>query len=472
MSTRNFCEVNYTSTRGKAPDLGFRDVLLKGLAEDGGLYVPKILPKFSSDEIKAFAKMSYVEVAKKVLSVFIGHIMTYKELSDIVDEAYASFHHEDIVPLIEFEGDIWLMEQFHGPTLAFKDFALQFLGRIFDYVLKEKGEKITIVGATSGDTGSAAIEGCRGRDNMKIFILHPHERVSEVQRRQMTTVEDDNVFNIAVKGSFDDCQDLVKAMFNDKEFRNRIHMSAVNSINWARIMAQIVYYVYVSSRFEKGVTFFVPTGNFGNIYAGYLAKKMGAPIDYLAVATNRNDILYRFFKTGEMKIEGVIPSLSPSMDIQISSNFERLMFDFLDHDAEKVSAYMDDFRKEGIFKMPDDAYEEMSKIFVAFRCDDEKTKEITKETYDLYDYVADPHTATGILGMMMFKKELPDYEGVLIALATAHPAKFPDSVESAIGKRPKLPNRLKDLFDRPEHFDVCENDIDAVKAYILERIEV
>lgn len=470
MSSRNFCEIEYTSTRGGAPDLGFRDVLLKGLAEDGGLYVPKTLPKFTPQDFSEFKNMSYKDVAKKVLSVFIGHIMSEQDLSDLVDETYASFHHKDICPLVELDKDFWIMEQFHGPTLAFKDFALQFLGRIFDYVLKEKKQNITIVGATSGDTGSAAIEGCRGRENMNIFILHPHGRVSDVQRRQMTTVNDDNVFNIAIKGSFDDCQDLVKAMFNDHDFRASINMSAVNSINWARIMAQIVYYIYAASKFENGVTVFVPTGNFGNIYAGYLAKQMGTPIKRLVVATNKNDILYRFFQTGEMKIEGVNPSLSPSMDIQISSNFERLMFDFMGRDTAQVSSLMGTFRANKFFKTPPDAFDKMKQIFSAYRCDDEDTKRVTNEIYQQYDYVVDPHTATGVMAMLEYKKHnLADGEA-LLGLSTAHPSKFPDAVESAISVRPELPNWLDDLFERDEQYDICENDLQAVQQFILSKL--
>ncbi len=463
---RNFCDIDYISTRGGAPDLGFRDVVLTGLAQDGGLYVPRYVPKLNPDDFTRFKDAPYTDVAFEVLSAFMGHIMPDEVLKGMIDETYKAFHHKDVSPITRLTDQMWVMEQFHGPTLAFKDFALQLLGRIFDYILNERDERITIVGATSGDTGSAAIEGCRGRDNMDIFILYPHGRVSEVQRRQMTTVHDKNVHNIALEGSFDDCQDLVKAMFNDAEFRKDISMSAVNSINWARIMAQVVYYVYASSRVDGKVSFFVPTGNFGNIYAGYLARQMGAPIDRLIVATNRNDILARFFETGEMSIKGVEPSLSPSMDIQISSNFERLYFDALGRDADALAENMQRFRKEGRISVDENVLSKMKEVFAAYRTSDEDTKAITKRIYDEFDYVIDPHTATGIKAVYDFMDENLDYDGTCIALSTAHPAKFPDAVTSAIGVCPDLPPWLSDLHDREERFEVLPNDLETVKDYI------
>lgn len=461
--------IKYVSTRGDAPDLTFEDVLLTGLASDGGLYVPENLPQLDMSEMRG---LSYVETAKKVMGVFLRGVVSDQELAKIIEDSYAGFNHQDIAPLVHLQDDIYILEQFHGPTLAFKDFALQFLGRIFDAVLEKQQKHITIVGATSGDTGSAAIEGCRGRDNMDIFILHPAGRVSDVQRRQMTTVQDQNVHNIAIKGSFDDCQDLVKKMFGDHAFRQKIRMSAVNSINWARIMAQIVYYIYASTRLSDkydGISFSVPTGNFGNIYAGYLARKMGAPIHRLIVATNRNDILYRFLQTGEMRAEDVVPSLSPSMDIQISSNFERLLFDLYGRDAQRVKKAMSDFRGAGTFIMNPEELDQMKRIFDAYRCDDQMTENIIQSTYDVFRYMLDPHSATGVYAAEKYASSSKG-EGV-ICMATAHPSKFPVAVKKATGVHPDLPSHLSDLFERAERYDTLDNNIDVVKNYILNRID-
>tara|TARA_B100000686_G_C16793588_1_gene980553 strand:- start:1374 stop:2759 length:1386 start_codon:yes stop_codon:yes gene_type:complete len=459
-------DIKYISTRGQAPKLSFSDVLLTGLATDGGLYVPERLPKIN---IEDFRDKTYQETAYTVMSQFVGEAIEPEVLKNIITESYATFDHKDVAPLVELDENLWVLEQFHGPTLAFKDFALQFLGRAFDAVLEKLDRHITIVGATSGDTGSAAIEGCRGRDNMDIFILHPHGRVSDVQRRQMTTITDNNVHNIAIKGSFDDCQDLVKGLFNDPNFRKRIGISAVNSINWARILAQIVYYVYACSRFNSPVSFSVPTGNFGNIYAGYLARQMGAPIEGLIVATNRNDILYRFFENGQMRISGVEPSLSPSMDIQISSNFERFLFDLLDRDADQTRKVMEAFRKNGEYQVSADVLNKLKQTFSAERCDDDATQDTIRREYDRAGYLLDPHSATGVFAARMWQDE----KGIgrpVVCMATAHPAKFPDAVKAASGVDPKLPSRLSDLFDREEDFDVLSNDIEALKDYILGRI--
>ncbi len=461
--------IKYVSTRGKAPDLEFEDVLLAGLASDGGLYVPETLPEI---DLNAVMVKSYVETAQIVIGAFLKDVIDQSDLNQIIENCYRSFDHAEVAPIVHLHDNIYVLEQFHGPTLAFKDFALQFLGRIFDAVLEKRNQHITIVGATSGDTGSAAIEGCRGRENMDIFILHPHGRVSDVQRRQMTTVNDGNVHNIALKGSFDDCQDLVKAMFNDQPFRQRINMSAVNSINWARIMAQIVYYIYASAKLADKydqIAFSVPTGNFGNIYAGYLARKMGAPIDHLIVATNRNDILYRFFDQGDMKAEEVVPSLSPSMDIQISSNFERLLYDLYDQSAGRVEQDMQGFRKNGSFRMDQSALNKMKELFSAYRCDDDMTQTVIKEAFDKYNYLMDPHSATGVHAAELFSND--HKQAAVICMATAHPAKFPDAVKAASGIHPELPEYLSDLFKRTERYDILENDIDVVKKYILDHIE-
>lgn len=463
--------VSYISTRGQAPHLSFEDVVLTGLAEDGGLYVPEHVPHLTAHDIQKISQMSYVDVAKYVIQIFIGDVVSKDELSDLVDKAYSSFHHDEICPLVELENNIWVMEQFHGPTLAFKDFALQFLGQVFDFILEKQNKKITIVGATSGDTGSAAIEGCRGRKSMDIFILHPYGRVSDVQRRQMTTIHDENVHNIAIEGSFDDCQDLVKAMFNDHDFRHQIHMSAVNSINWARIMAQIVYYVYAASRFPDGVAFSVPTGNFGNVYAGYLAKKMGLPIDHLIVATNKNDILYRFFQIGEMMIEGVEPSLSPSMDIQVSSNFERLLFDVLDRNSDATRQTMLDFRALGRFSLDQSLLQVLKKTFLSYRCDDTETLNTIKKYHNDYDYMADPHTATGLSAAECFRADHVKYAGDIVTLSTAHPAKFPDALDQAISVRPELPEWVPHVNVAEERYARLPNELDVVKKYILKHID-
>ncbi len=460
--------MKYISTRGGTPALTFNDVLLSGLAPDGGLFVPEQWPTFSDDEIAQFKDLPYPELALRVLKPFVGGDIAEAALAGIIDGAYQNFDTPEIAPLKQIGDNEWLLELFHGPTLAFKDMALQFLGPVFDHVLKTKGERVTIIGATSGDTGSAAIEACRDRDAIEIFMLHPQGRVTDVQRRQMTTVESENVHNIAIDGTFDDCQDLVKAMFNDADMRGRLKLSTVNSINWARIMAQVVYYFWAGAKLgtpETHISFAVPTGNFGNVFAGYEARAMGLPVDQLVVGSNTNDILTRFFESGTMALADVTPTISPSMDIQVSSNFERLLFDLLGREGDKVRSVIEGFRETGRFSVNARSLEAAQAIFYGARFDDEETREIIRDVYDNSDLLIDPHTAVGIAAARAQRR---DRSVPMVALATAHPAKFPDAVEDATGVRPALPDRLSDLFERDERCTVLANDLDAVKAYVSE----
>ncbi|MBM3571165.1 MAG: threonine synthase [Alphaproteobacteria bacterium] len=465
--------MRYISTRGAAPALDFEGVLLAGLARDGGLYVPESWPRLTADDLSAMAGQSYAEIATRVMTPFIvGGRLDSREFAALVADAYRSFDHSAVAPLKQLDANLWLLELFHGPTLAFKDVALQLLGRLFDHVLARRGERVTIVGATSGDTGSAAIEACRDRGAIDIFILYPHNRVSEVQRRQMTTVAAVNVHTIAMEGSFDDCQDLVKAMFNDLAFRDRHGLSAVNSINWARIMAQIVYYVaaaVVLGAPRRAISFAVPTGNFGNVYAAYAARAMGLPIGQLVVGSNRNDILARFFDSAELKMAAVEPSLSPSMDIQVSSNFERLIFDLYDRDGRAVAAAMEEFRRSRRLLVDAPRWQRAREIFDGDRLDDAGTKSWIGDIHKATGEMIDPHGAVGIAAA---KRRRRDHATPMVALATAHPAKFPDAVEAATGIRPALPARLADLGRRPERVNVLPNDLAQVQAFIAARTRV
>jgi threonine synthase len=458
--------MKYVSTRGSAPVLGFDDVLLTGLARDGGLYVPETWPELDEAALRSFAGRPYAEVAVEVMWPFVEGSIGRDDFVAQVEDAYATFRHPDVCPLVPLGGNTHLLELFHGPTLAFKDVALQLVGRLFDHELARRDARLTIVGATSGDTGSAAIEACRDRDSLDVFILHPKGRVSEVQRRQMTTVPSANVHNIAVDGTFDDCQDLVKAMFNDIEFRDRYHLSAVNSINWARILAQVVYYVTAAVAVgapDRPVSFTVPTGNFGNVFAGWVARRMGVPIRTFVVASNRNDILPRFFETGVMEMRGVTPTTSPSMDIQVSSNFERLLFELCGRDATTVSGLMWRFRDEGVMDVGADRLAAAREIFDSARVDDDAVARVIKTTYDRSGVLVDPHTAVG-LGAAALRHQDPTVP--MVCLATAHPAKFPDAVEAAVGFRPELPPHLADLFQRHERLVELENDLAVVEEYV------
>jgi len=461
--------VRYVSTRGEAPAVAFDDVLLAGLAPDGGLYVPETWPSFSPDEIDALAGLDYGALAVRVMQPFVGEALAAPDLGAIVAESCRAFD-EDIAPLKKIGDNEWLLELFHGPTLAFKDYALQFLGRMLDHVLRKRGQRATVIGATSGDTGSAAIEACRDRESIEIFILHPRGRVSEVQRRQMTTVTSANVHNVAIEGTFDDCQDLVKAMFADPAFRDRYHLSAVNSINWARIAAQIVYYFWAGAKLgapNHAVSFSVPTGNFGNVFAAYAAVRVGLPVAQLVVASNRNDILTRFFASGRMTIGEVSATLSPSMDIQVSSNFERLLFEVFDRDGKKVAAAMKRFREKGEFAVSSGELEKARALFDAACFDDEATKRMIKQLWQETGDLVDPHTAVGIAAERAKRR---DKAVPMVALATAHPAKFADAVEQATGVRPPLPERLKGLFEREERYEVLANDLRAVQDFVARRL--
>lgn len=458
--------MKYISTRGTAPKLSFEDAVLAGLATDGGLYVPETIPTLSATEIFAMKSLSYTDLAYNIISRFTDNNIAPEALKRIIDESYKTFRHAEVAPLKKLDANTYLLELFHGETLAFKDFALQFLGRLLDHILEKRKQKVVIVGATSGDTGSAAIAGCRGRKNMDIFIMYPHGRVSDVQRLQMTSVLDENVHNIAFDGTFDDCQDIVKTLFADKNFREKNNLTAVNSINWARILAQVVYYFYAALQLgapDRKVSFSVPTGNFGDIYAGYIAKRMGLPIEQLIIATNRNDILARTLRTGTYEIAGVEPSLSPSMDIQISSNFERLLFDLYGRDGKVISEMMDNFRKQKKLVLSPEALSGLRAEFAADSADDSETKATIKDCYEKTGELLDPHTAVGLCAGNKARKNL---ETPLVVLATAHPAKFPDAVESASGIHPALPPHLADLFSRKEKFERIGNDAETIKKFI------
>lgn len=465
-SPKNRSMIKYVSTRSGADEKTFEEVLLAGLAPDGGLYVPSKWPKL---DIKSLKGKSYIETAESVMFPFVEGSIERSDFRKILEETYGieNFRHKDVVPLHKVDGNIYTLELFYGPTIAFKDVALQLLGRLFDHVLSKRNEHVTIVGATSGDTGSAAIEGCYKSKHIDIFILFPNGRVSDVQRRQMTTIHAPNVHNIALEGTFDDCQTMVKAMFADEPFRKKINMSAVNSINWARIMAQIVYYVYAALQLNAGeedVSFVVPTGNFGNIFAAYAARQMGVPIKTLAIATNQNDILTRFFETGTMKMDGVHATMSPSMDIEISSNFERYLFDLVGRDAVKLKKMMEEFKATGKFSVPDELIQKARKTFSAYRCNEPDTLNIMRDVHAKTGYTLDPHTAVGYAAAQSVEKL---DGGKVVCLATAHPAKFPDAVVKATGHHPPLPAHLSDLLSRKEKLIIKNNDIEEIKAFVL-----
>ena len=462
--------MHYVSTRGAAPRASFDEVLLMGLATDGGLFVPEKWPHLSESEIRALRGLDYPTLACRIMAPFLGAAIPSSVFEKIVSAAYDTFDHPAVAPLVQLDADLWLMELFHGPTLAFKDVALQLLGRLFEHVLDSRGARVTIVGATSGDTGSAAIEACRDREAMDIVILHPHGKVSEVQRRQMTTVDSKNVHNVAVEGTFDNCQDLVKAMFNDQPFRNELRLTAVNSINWARIMAQTVYYFYAALALgtpDREVSFSVPTGNFGNVFAAYVAHKMGLPMKRLYVGSNRNDILTRFLTSGEMVAAAVEPSLSPSMDIQMSSNFERLLFELHGRDGNAVLADMTSFRDTGRYSVDAAGLTDVNSLFEGAKLNDTETTTAIKHFHQSAGELLDPHSAIGA----WVARGKPRETGVpVISLGTAHPAKFPQAVQQATGVTPTLPKRLGDLYDRPERCTVLPNDVSAVQNFIRDKV--
>jgi threonine synthase len=458
--------LRYVSTRGEAPVTGFDGVLLAGLARDGGLYVPEAWPTLTAP-LGDIARMSYAEAARTVMTPFTGGEIPDADLRPLLAAAYGSFTHAAVAPLVQIGPDHWLMELFHGPTLAFKDIAMQVLGRAIDRSLAAKGERATIVGATSGDTGSAAIEAFRGRDAIDIYILHPKGRTSAIQRKQMTTATEQNVHNIAVEGSFDDCQAIVKTLFTDLPFRDRLKLAGVNSINWARILPQVVYYVTSAAALSGGsgrpLRFSVPTGNFGDIFAGFVAKSMGVPVEQLILATNENDILTRTWATGAYEPTGVVPTQSPSMDIQVSSNFERLLFELSGRDAGTVRGQMASLKQGGGFRLTPAQAAGFRQDFVGERVDEATTTATMQRVHAETGMVVDPHTAVGIAAA---ERQLSKGRGPMITLATAHPAKFPDAVARAIGRAPEMPERLARQLEAPERMTVLPNDAGTVAAYI------
>ena len=460
--------MRYISTRGTAPVLTFEQAMLTGLARDGGLYLPEDIPTLTTAQIAAMAGKSYEDVAFEVMRPFIGDTFTDAQFRDLIARAYAGFGHAARAPLVQVDSNHYLLELFHGPTLAFKDFAMQLIGQMFQAALTRSGDRVTIVGATSGDTGSAAIEAFRGLKAVDVIILYPHGRVSEVQRRQMTTPVESNVHALAVDGDFDDCQALVKDMFNDFAFRDDVRLAGVNSINWGRVLAQVVYYFTAAVSLgapHRPVSFTVPTGNFGDVFAGFIAKQMGLPIVDLVVATNRNDILHRALETGAYRTEGVTPTISPSMDIQVSSNFERALFDAYDRDGAAVAQLMQEQRAHGGFRISQGALEALREGFSSGRADEADTADTITRTHRDAGMLLCPHSAVGV-------KVAEEHLGAapMVTLATAHPAKFPDAVEAATGHRPELPPRMADLFDLPERFTRVPDDLAAIQSLICERI--
>lgn len=458
--------MKYVSTRGKAPVLGFEDVLLTGLARDGGLYVPEAWPLLSQSEIAELAGQPYEAVALSVMRPFVGGEIGDGDFRAIIDEAYGTFRHRTVAPLVQIGPSDWILELFHGPTLAFKDVAMQVLARLMDRTLQQRGRRATIVGATSGDTGGAAIEAFRGRDAIDIFILFPNGRVSDVQRRQMTTPSEANVHAIAIDGSFDDCQNLIKAMFNDHALRDRLQLAGVNSINWARLMAQIVYFFTAGVALgapERNLSFTVPTGNFGDIFAGYAAMSMGLPVERLVIATNINDILVRTFETGRYQPLGTTPTQSPSMDIQISSNFERLLYELGDRSADRVAEHMAALVRDGSFTLDQDERAYLGQVFQAARTDEKETIATIRHVFHETGYLADPHTAVGIAASRKVERDpkLP-----MVTLATAHPAKFPDATRTAIGAPPPPPPVVVEQAKAEERVTVLPNDLAAVARHV------
>jgi len=460
--------MQYISTRGAAPVLTFEQAMLTGLARDGGLYVPETVPAMSAMEIAALAGRSYEDIAFRVMRPFIGDTFTDGQFKELIAKAYAGFGHDARAPLKQLGPNHFLLELFHGPTLAFKDFAMQLIGQLFQASLSRSGQRVTIVGATSGDTGSAAIEAFRGLSNVDVFILFPHGRVSDVQRRQMTTAEDANVHALAVDGDFDTCQGLLKDMFNDFDFRDRVKLAGVNSINWARVLAQVVYYFSAAVSLgapHRPVSFTVPTGNFGDVFAGYIARRMGLPIEKLVIATNQNDILHRCLTTGVYQTEGVRPSISPSMDIQVSSNFERALFDAYGRDGHAVAQCMAELKATGGFTVSQGALQALRDIFTSGHVSEEQTSASIAHTLAHSAELLCPHSAVGAAVAAQHLGDVP-----MVTLATAHPAKFPDAVEAATGVRPALPPRMADLFERPERVTRMTADRAALQALILDRV--
>ena len=459
--------MKYISTRNGSKEFNFTEVFIKGLADDGGLFIPKTIPAISEQDLLSLSKLNYKDLAKKIIFLFCDETIRKDELSNIVEKSYSKFNEKNVVKITDI-GENKILELYHGPTLAFKDIAMQFIGHLYDHHLKNIEKKINIVVATSGDTGSAAIDAIKGKDKMNIFVLHPNNKVSSVQRKLMTTVRDKNVFNIAIEGNFDDCQNLVKSMFADHQFSNSINMSAVNSINWARIVAQTVYYFFsyfqVCQLSEK-VNFSVPTGNFGDVYAGYLSKKIGLPIGKLIVATNQNDILHRAISKGQYKVDSVVETLSPSMDIQVASNFERLIYNINDHDTDKTNKIMQSIKDEKKYLIEEKELKKIKKDFVSETISEQELLSCIKKVYENHKIIIDPHTAVG-LGAL----EKINLAGKNIVLSTAHPCKFPEAIKKAINIKSELPDNLNYILNKKENFVVMNNDIEEVKKYILNKL--
>jgi threonine synthase len=463
--------VRYVSTRGEAPELGFEEALLAGLARDGGLYVPKSWPRLAPEEIAAFAGKPFADVATSVLEPFIGTAIPREDVLALARDAYARFGHKVVTPLVQLDRNLWVLELFHGPTLAFKDVAMQLLARLMDRVLARRNQRVTIIGATSGDTGGAAVEAFRGAERIDAVILFPHGRISDVQRRMMTTATEPNVHAVAVEGTFDDCQALVKAMFNDLAFRDRVRLAGVNSINWARVAAQISYY-YVAGVAHgaphRPISFAVPTGNFGDIFAGYAARRMGLPVEWLVIAANENDILRRAYLTGSYEVRGVVATTSPSMDIQVASNFERYLFEASRRDAAWVRGAMRSLAQSGRFDLSGDVLTDMRNDFDAASADHREVAACIRRVEAESGYLMDPHTACGVVA---FGKTLEIGDTPHVVLATAHPAKFPDAMQAITGRRPPLPERLAPLMTDPERIAVLPNDFAAVQRFVAERAD-
>lgn len=462
--------MHYISTRGKSEKATFSDILLTGLAPDGGLYVPEQWPHFSVDRILSWKGLAYERIASMIMKPFLGDVITENELISLLFNSYKSFDHDLIVPLKPLRSNVWLLELFHGPTLSFKDIALQFLGRLVHHILNKSGKRITIITATSGDTGSAAIEAFKSSPNVDIVVLHPKGRTSEIQRKQMTTVQSPNVKNIAIEGNFDDCQNIVKTLFADQSFREKMNLTSVNSINWGRIIAQIPYYfasfLEIANRKEP-ISFTVPTGNFGNIFAGYAAKQMGLPIQNLVIASNKNDILTRFFEENDMSIKTAQASLSPSMDIQVSSNFERFLFDLCYQNGEQVELLMEKFKKLKKLPIDKNIWLRAKRIFHANSVSDDETKKTIKQVFAETGMSIDPHTAVGVA---CTKEKFP-LNGHMVVLSTAHPSKFPDVVKETTGFPPMTPAKLKKVLNKPEEFVTMSKNINDVKSYLYDTIE-
>ncbi len=455
--------MKYISTRNKKINFDFKSVFLRGLAPDGGLFLPERIQKFNKENLNKLRDLNYIDLGAEIISNFCYPLLDKKKINNLLHKAYSNFDTKDVVKIKKIN-NINILELFNGPTLAFKDIAMQVIGLLYDELGLNK-KKINIVVATSGDTGSAAIAALKEKDNINLFVLHPHDKISIIQRKIMTTCNSSNVFNLAVKGNFDDCQKIVKAMFNDEHFREKINMSGVNSINWARIICQVVYYFFAYFKFSSKINFSVPTGNFGDVYAGYIAKKMGLPIDKLIVATNENDILYRAINFGEYKPMKVKKSLSPSMDIQVASNFERLMFDILNEDDKKVESAMKNLVEKGFFKLDKNSLNIIKENFAAEKITDAETLRIIRDFFLNNGYILDPHTATAVGASYRFKNE-----SNTIILGTAHPYKFLDTINLAIGKRVEPPKQFRDLSEKKEKFEIINNDINDIKNYILEKL--